>query len=259
MSGAPDCSRAAGVLRRTIGLAAHDGEVRAAVEDDYHHFRVLVRHDGRVVTGVESEALRIPWATCALAHENWSKFIGAPLDDRSSAIADYVEMKLFCTHMFELAGLAMAMAARGIPHRRYEMAVGYGGRREEPARLWRDGELVLAWRTDGQVVLDPAPYAGRAVGRGFAAFARQDLDVETCEAALVLRRAIIISGGRTGNLDAVVHNYAGGGCYATQPERAPTAWRIVGSTADYELRAEELLAADTEWLEGASARAAIAD
>ncbi len=249
MSDPPDCSRAAGVLRRSIALVAHPGEVRAAVEDDYHHFRVRLRHDGQTVTGVESEALRIPWAACAFAHENWSKFVGAPLDDRSSAIADYVEMRLFCTHMFELAGLAMAVAAKGVTRRRYDMSVGYGGRRDEPAQLWRDGEALLSWWTDGQTILGPEPYAGVVVGRGFAGFAKTQLGAEDGEAALVLRRAIIISGGRIMNLDAVVHSHAGGGCYTTQPERAPTAWRVVGSTEDFETRAETLLSTDLAWLE----------
>lgn len=249
MSDTPDCSRAAGVLRRSIRLAAHPGEVRAAVEDDYHHFRVRLHHDGQVVTGVDSEALRIPWAACAFAHENWSKFVGAPLDDRSSAIADYVEMRLFCTHMFELAGLAMAAAAQGVSRRRYDMAVGYGGRRGEGAQLWRDGEPVLDWRTDGQTILGPDPFTGVPVGRGFAGFAKTQLGVEDGEAALVLRRAIIISSGRTMNLDAVVHSHAGGGCYTTQPERAPTAWRVVGSTEDFEARAQTLTHSDLAWLE----------
>ena len=89
MDRAPDCGRSAGVLKRAIGMVAHDGEVRASLEDDYHHFRVKVRHDGKVVTGVESESVRFPWGGCAMAGDDWSKFVGAPLEVRSSAIARY--------------------------------------------------------------------------------------------------------------------------------------------------------------------------
>jgi len=249
MNAGPDCSRAAGVLRRRIGLVAHQGEVRAAVEDDYHHFRIRLRHDGKTVTGVQSETLRIPWSACAFAGDDWSKVIGAPIRERSSAIASYAEMRHFCTHMFELAGLAIAAVADGVARRSYEMAVPYGTRRAEPARLWRDGELHLTWLTDGKLIHGPDPYAGVPVGPGFAAWAQTRLSVAEGEAALVLRRAVVISSGRTSNLDAMAHSHAGGGCYATQPERAPQALRVVGSTEDFEHRAEALLSADLEWLE----------
>jgi hypothetical protein len=201
------------------------------------------------VTRVQSEGLRIPWSACAFAGDDWTKVEGTPIHERSSAIANYAEMRHFCTHMFELAGLAIALAADGAPRRAYEMAVPYGGRRGEPARLWRDGELALTWDTDGKTILGPEPYGDRLVGPGFAAWAQKALPVAEGEAALVLRRAVVISSGRTSNLDAVLHSAAGGGCYTTQPERAPQALRVVGSTEDFEHRPQALLAADREWLD----------
>ena len=32
--------------------------------DDFHHFRATIDHDGKRVTSVVGEALRIPWQTC---------------------------------------------------------------------------------------------------------------------------------------------------------------------------------------------------
>jgi hypothetical protein len=250
MDASPDCSRAAGVLRRSISLSAEGREVRGVVCDDYHHFRVTVRHDGKAVTSVASQTLRIPWTACAFAGDDWSRFIGAPLDPRASAIARYVEMRLYCTHMYELAGLAMAAAARGITRRHYEMAVPYGERRGEAATLTRDGLLHLSWRTDGTLIQDaPPPLAGARLREGFAAWAAANLDAEEGEAALVLRRAVIISSGRTTNLDAVKVSYAGGGCYTTQPARAATAYRVIGSTQDFEQRPEAQYESDQDWLD----------
>src|SRR3546814_15101952 len=51
-------------LHRIIRLHAIDGEVRGALEDDFHHFRVLIRHDGARVTNVEATALRQPFSRC---------------------------------------------------------------------------------------------------------------------------------------------------------------------------------------------------
>ena len=124
MDAIPDCSRPSGLLRRAVALRARNGEVRAAVEDDYHHFRVRVLHQDGVVTGVSSEALRIPWTACAFAGDDWSGFTGLPLEPRSSAIAVRAEMRLYCTHMYELAGVAMAAAARGLARGDFSAGTG---------------------------------------------------------------------------------------------------------------------------------------
>src|SRR3546814_4674641 len=54
-------------LHRIIRLHAIDGEVRGALEADFHHFRVLIRHDGDRVTNVEATALRQPFSLCGAA------------------------------------------------------------------------------------------------------------------------------------------------------------------------------------------------
>ena len=248
MDAIPDCSRPSGLLRRAVALRARNGEVRAAVEDDYHHFRVRVLHQDGVVTGVSSEALRIPWTACAFAGDDWSGFTGLPLEPRSSAIAVRAEMRLYCTHMYELAGVAMAAAARGMTSRRYDMAVPYGARKSEPASLDRAGAPMLAWVTDGETILDPGPFQGVSVRKGFAGWVDEHLDVDEAEAALILRRAIFISSGRTVNLDAAKSSQTTAACYTTQLSRAPTAYRVVGSTLDFEHRSDVLLASDQSWL-----------
>lgn len=248
MEPAPDCSRPAGLLRRAIAIQAEGDEVRATVEDDYHHFRLRLRHGDGMVRSIESETLRTPWTACAFAGDDWSGFVGAPLEPRSSAIAARIEMRLYCTHMYELAGLAMAATVRGITARRYDAFVPYGARRSEPAILRRDGEVVLTWLTDGDTIQGPPPYAGVSVRKGFAGWVERNLDFEEAEAALVMRRAVFISDGRKTNLDAVRTSYAGGGCYTTQPSRAATAYRVVGSTQDFEHRPQALLQLDEAWL-----------
>src|SRR3546814_9230972 len=60
------------------------------------------------------------------------------------------------------------------------------------------------------------------LGRGFTAWAGTSLNTDDAEAALVLRRAIFISGGRgrTEELDRQPHAVARGGCWVQQPERS---------------------------------------
>jgi hypothetical protein len=51
-------------LHGVIRLAGRQGEMRAALEDDFHHFRVVLCHDGSYVLAVSSEGLRVPYSLC---------------------------------------------------------------------------------------------------------------------------------------------------------------------------------------------------
>src|SRR3546814_12532079 len=88
------------------------------------------------------------------------------------------------------------------------------------------------------------------LGRGFTAWAGTSLNTDDAEAALVLRRAIFISGGRgrTEELDRQPHAVARGGCWVQQPERASLATREKGTSRDHSDRPPQLPASDQGWL-----------
>ena len=69
---------------------------------------------------------------------------GMPLSDRCLAVGDWAPPRLNCTHMFDLAGLAVAHAARhvagGAERRQYDVEIPFGaqfGRRARRAGLAR--------------------------------------------------------------------------------------------------------------------------
>lgn len=239
-------------LNRVIAMTAVEGEVRAALEDDFHHFRVRLRHDRERVTGISSEAPRQPYSLCGSAGHRLDTLIGERLVQDTTTFFQHHDVLLQCTHQFDLATLAIASAARGTTARRYHAFVGdsksAGGERE--ARLWRDGELLLDWTFENGVILAPSGNAGQQLGRGFTAWAGTRLDPESAEAALVLRRAIFISSGRghKEKLDREDHAAPRGGCWVQQPERAAEARRQKGSTIDFSGRSNLLTAADDDWL-----------
>src|SRR4051812_30672376 len=103
-----------GVYRRRITLdAPAPGQVTAELEDDFHHFRVLLGHDGSVVTAVAGEAVRFPWTTCPSAASQLRGLVGTPLPTTASAIAAVLPARENCTHLYDLAGLALAHAGTG--------------------------------------------------------------------------------------------------------------------------------------------------
>ncbi|AMU92663.1 hypothetical protein [Sphingopyxis macrogoltabida] len=239
-------------LNRVIRLRAGAGEVRAAIEDDFHHFRVSVQHDGDRVTGVEADALRQPFSLCGAAGNRLEALVGEHLVHDTTLFFRHRDALLQCTHQFDLATLAIAMAARGTGVRKYHAFVEDQGEVGAARRaiLRRDDLEILSWRFLDGVIEAPGRYSGRALGRGFTAWVGTSLGAELAEAALVLRRAVFISNGRgrTEELDRVPHAAPRGGCWVQQPERASLALRQKGTSLDFSQRPDLLTADDGQWL-----------
>lgn len=243
-----DMTHPSGSYRRRIRITASRTarHVTAELEDDFHHFRVTVEHDGARVTGVRGEGVRYPWSTRPFAAAQLEPLVGMSLSTRSTAVGDIVSARDNCTHMFDLAGLAVAHAARGGDRREYDVAVSDPVDHRRRATLDRDGGRLLAWLVDNHTILEPAPFGGQALRGGFLTWAEATLEPDPAEAAIVLRRACHIAHGRIQDLD--VYDDAGpllpvmsGACFTFQPERAPQARRMKGTIRDFTDAPERLL------------------
>ena len=247
-------SRQLGSLYRCIEVASRSdgegqGEARAVVEDDFHHFRVTIRARKGRVSEAFSTAPRHPTVLCPTAGSRLVDLIGMPLSAVSAAVMQRTDARTQCTHMIDLAGLAVSALARGIARRNYAVEVPDRVDGRTHAQLHRDGEIVLQWEVDGQTIIGPKPFAGIGIGSGFTGWARDNLSLDEAEAALVLRRGVFISGGRGIDLDAPGRATGPmGGCWVWQPDRAPLATRMVGSTLDFTGRREVLARDDQAWL-----------
>jgi len=239
--------------RRVIRMSSWDtatgGEVRAVVEDDYHHFRVGLTHDRQRVTGTYSEALRRPYDLCLQAGERLDELVGVQLSPDPTFALRQIDARHQCTHQFDIATLALAAAARGIRTRRYEAAVPDAEEGRTVASLARDGVPVLQWALQGQVIAGPDPYVGRNLGKGFTAWVASSLAPDEAEAALVLRRAVFISGGRNIPQAVIEALPARGACWVHQPERYYTRQRM-SRRQDFTERPQALTADDDAWLAG---------
>lgn len=232
----------AALYRRLIDIQAHKpGEVTAWMEDNFHDFAVRVTHDGETVTNVDVMARRTPWSTCGGASIKLQALVGRKLISRSSAIGDMLNMRMQCTHMFDLAGLALAAAANGVERRVYQATVTL----REPlplkgaphtgtctALLCRDGQEVLRWSVKDQAILLPEQ---RSLLRGFRAWT-ETLPAAEAEAALVLRRAVDVSGGLSVDLDDIASPldlHLPAVCHSYQPDQAALARRNKGMSRDF--------------------------
>lgn len=240
-------------FRRRIILVLHrDGastRVRAALEDDFHHFRVELECESGHVKRLAGDAPRHPYTLCKFATSELTHLVGMPLGSTPQAATRFTSSSEQCTHLFDLAGLAIAAAARGTPRRQYDIVVP---QREEQGRtqpvLWCDGVERLTWEVNGDLIEGPPPYTSIPLRAGLARWALTTLPEEEAEFALVLRRCTAIAVGRIRDLDAQVHARASGSCYAQQPQRAQQALRVRRSTLDFSASADPLCQADLAWL-----------
>jgi hypothetical protein len=247
--------------RRIVVEAITDTRVVGERADDLHHFRVVLHHDGSVVTGITGESVRYPWNTCPGAAGELLALVGAPLEARTGSAARHADPRANCTHTFDLAALSMTQAwrsARGAPddpstrRRQYDVEISteLDDGQCVRTRLWRGRELVLEWLlqtppgTRRTIVL-PEPYASVPFERGFFRWTATELEPDAAEAAFVLRRACDISRGRGMDLDnipvaiAFAENKLGV-CYAKQPGMTEHVHRHVGATRDFAARPEAL-------------------
>ena len=236
-----------GIYRRRIRVVARGDRVRADLEDDFHRFGVEIRHDRKQVVEAHGDAHRFPWETCPGATARIEELAGTPLFERASELAEHSDLRVHCTHMFDIAALAIAHAAAGRDRRQYDVAVPDRHENATEPTLHRDGAPCLAWRVDGHRILGPAPFQDvRLRGRPFLEWIAAHLDRDTAEAALVLRRALYIAMGRATDLDALasaadVTPIAGASCHSMQPGVAERALRVRGSTRQWSVSGAALL------------------
>ena len=224
--------------------------VRAALEDDFHHFRVeLLALDGHIKV-IRTQAPRHPYSLCPTAAQQIQQLVGAALLSQAHAMTKLVDPREQCTHVLDLAGLAAAQAVRGPGERRYDITVPLRVEGRTRAALSRDGTPLLTWDLQHLDITGPAPFGGMSLRVGLASWALAHLSADDAEAVLVLRRAAAISLGKGVPLDQQMHAHVTERCYVQQAARAPQALRQVGSTWDFTARAEALCADDAAWLMG---------
>jgi hypothetical protein len=218
-----------GAFNRRVLAAAEPGRGFAALEDDFHHFHAEIAHDGERVTAVAAQALRYPRSTCPEAIERLQQFVGMPLDAASTGIDGSWQ----CTHMYELARLAIAQARRGPGSRLYEICVPDRIARRTRAEIRRDGTLLLAWDFEGKYIVAPERFAGLDI------YGRirwpEDMHSDELEAAMLLRRGAWLSIARgtfapsveaantPGGVKYKRHSPGSAACYSYQPEIAARA------------------------------------
>lgn len=225
-------------------------EVRGAVEDRFHHFRVWadVSRPERRVERCGIDAVRFPYSGCPAAGERVGLLTGAALHGRMSEYFRDLDPRQQCTHQLDVLALALALGARGVRRRRYDIRVELDGGRAV-GQLDQDGAPRLVLMLDGTAITSPAAYAGRGIGSGFTSFVAS-LPADEADAALVLRRMLFVAQASAANdrLDQMAHAPVTGGCWVQQRANAPLMWRLKGQTLPVDVEPRRLTTDDDAFL-----------
>lgn len=239
-----------GIFRRRVAARAEGNRVFAGVEDDLHHFEIDIAHDGRAVTEIEGRSIRYPWTTCPHATAGIGAMAGTSIA-LPVKVAPEIDARLQCTHLYELARLAVAQAVRG-GRRQYDIEMPDRVDNLARATIRRDGAALFAWDLDGYRVIGPGPFAGIEIMGRISWPDEVRADPEALEACLVLRRAITVASIRNPGKEGIRDGTSPiapadevrmlGACHTYQPERARVG-RVWTSWQDFTARPDDLLRA----------------
>jgi len=231
--------------RRRIRITTAAGQARADLEDDPHRYGVIVAHDGQRALSVRGLTLRTPWTLCKDAAAMLAKAEGVPLGTEFGEFYQQVDASLQCTHMADLAALAIAHAGHGTARRQYDVEVtGPATGERQFAAMEVDGAAYLNWTIEGTRIVSPGRYAGEDL-RTMMRAVHAAGDPSHTEAIQVLRRAVFVARSRRLDLDklrnAAETGHVPGACYVFQPGLSEHALRIRGATRDFTHRREQML------------------
>jgi hypothetical protein len=172
-------------LWRRIVLQPGPSYIGGALEDDMHRFHLRIDHAGGRIVAVAARALRHPWSACPGATE----FIATELTGELLEDVARRDPYQHCTHLFDLAVLAAAHADDGDPTC-FDMRVADRVEQRTTATLAENGIEQLRWRLDGTKI------AGTDRDLRQLSQWKRELPPHEAEWAMLLRRAVFVSGAR---------------------------------------------------------------
>ncbi|WP_375194454.1 DUF2889 domain-containing protein [Sphingobium sp.] len=179
-----------------MSLHAQANRVDGHLLDNFHEMRCSIVHDGTIVTAVAGQSVRIPTTACPGAVDQLQSLAGLPISTPTRDFYAGGIARHHCTHLLDLAVMAIGHAQRPSTEMLYEAEVPDEVELPVPITIWRNGRLVCRWLVQQGAILEPRELRGRPLGAGFAAWASLAFEQDQLEAATILARTWLIAIGR---------------------------------------------------------------
>lgn len=236
-----------GCLRRKILLTRTPYGVLAEQEDDNHAFRIRLSITDNIVRDIDAETLRVPMSTCSGASVKLREIIGTTVTQNPRALGAEHNPKSHCTHLFDLAGLAICHHSKPVAQRCFDIVIQDEKEGVMHCAVSLNDKIIFDWQVKQQVINNEGPWKGVNVQKGFSAWVMDNLGGDEAEAALSLSRAYFISITRR----VLVEKNAGmaiandlmpkGVCFTYSPPSVETAYRLHETTRDFTHTPEDML------------------
>lgn len=237
-----------GVTRRAFRLAGNKGRVEAALEDHCHSMRCLLEHDSVAISAVEADFRRYTLGHCPAAALPLKELVGMPIATSTRDFFSGGRARRNCTHMLDLAWLAMRHAGRGHAEWVYEIEIPDAPKGAVDGTLCCNGEEVLRWTVEDDIITSTGVFEGRALWGGFLRWLTDEAGLSDLEVehALVLHKGFFMVSARRlemrpGPLAPAHQAQVVGRCFGYAPERIGNAIGEAGMFRDFSEDREGLL------------------
>lgn len=211
-----------------------------ALDDTHHAMWLLLEYRDYVVTAIQAAIERGPATPCGGATAGLQSLVGLPLAAEVGVISELLPCTSNCTHLIDLARLAMATARRGGSGSvEWRIAVPDLIGEAKWVEIERDGIVVHRWRVADGVIKQPESLSGYPVMKGFYAWAREMFSGEELEAATMLQRGIFVSCGRKHIVDEAppvplrLSDGMAGACHSYSEANLASATNVIGYVRDF--------------------------
>lgn len=234
----PNPNYGTGVARRHIQMSSQPGYVDGHLVDIFHELRCRVEHDGRMITCVTGETIRVPTSACPSAVTALNELVGMEIGTGISGFYADGRARRNCTHLFHLAVLCASQAGRTEPSRTYEAVVPDETDSPVSISVLCDGEEVHNWTIRSGRITHPQSLAEQPLLSGFSSWSSKAFSGSELEAANVLSQTYFIAQARRYDTDGVAGEVLGinspmlGVCFAYSPPQVETARYLGGNYRD---------------------------
>ena len=220
--------------------------LEVSLADDCHAVKLHIQHNASTIIDISGQWHRHPNSTCAGAINAIQTLAGIALSDNIFQLREHTDAKSHCTHLFDLTRFASAHIQQQREDRTYKIEVDDHLSENSQIRLTINNNPVLLFTTHKDHFTLPDFMQGAPKVKGLSYWAREHLNKEQQELAIMVQMAQFVAYSRKLDLNAMAGNDAGdagpplGSCYALQPQRAKdgirlASQRILSDDADYEL------------------------
>lgn len=199
---APNPDYGKGTFWRCIRLENVRDRTIVALEDNSHAMRCLLVHRDGVVVDTAAEMLRVPLNTCGDAGTALASLVGMPIDTPYRTFFGDGRPALNCTHLYDIAWLALGHASRSDPVRYYEVTIPDMVDGRSAISIRRDTRIMHEWSLRDECITAPSSFGTQSLLKGFIRWALVNLKGEMLEAALVLHKGYLVSRARRHLIDA---------------------------------------------------------